>query len=45
MMATGAGFAVITHFWPLLVIAVVGTINPTSGDANIFVPLELTGLT
>src|SRR5436190_3943668 len=45
MAATGAGFAVITDFWPLLVIAFVGTMNPTSGDASIFVPLEQTVLT
>src|SRR5262249_29143696 len=45
MVATGAGFAVITNFWPLLVIAFVGTMNPTSGDASIFVPLEETVLT
>ena len=45
MAATGAGFAVITSFWPLLVIALVGTMNPTSGDASIFVPLEQTVLT
>ena len=40
MAATGAGFAMITDFWPLLVIAFVGTMNPTSGDASIFVPLN-----
>src|SRR6266581_6693467 len=45
MAATGAGFAVVTNFWPLLVIAFVGTMNPTSGDASIFVPLEQTVLT
>src|SRR5882724_13648935 len=45
MAATGAGFAVITDFWPLLVIAFVGTMNPTSGDASIFQPLEQTVLT
>src|SRR6516162_1096664 len=45
MALTGAGFAVITAFWPLLVIAFVGTMNPTSGDASIFVPLEQTVLT
>ena len=45
MAATGAGFAAFTDFWPLLVIAVVGTMNPTSGDASIFVPLEQTVLT
>ena len=45
MAATGAGFAVVTQFWPLLIIAIVGTMNPTSGDASIFVPLEQTVLT
>jgi MFS family permease len=45
MAATGAGFATITDFWPLLVVAFVGTMNPTSGDASIFVPLEQTVLT
>jgi len=45
MAATGASFATITKFWPLLAIAFVGTINPTSGDASIFVPLEQTVLT
>src|SRR5260370_36197468 len=45
MAATGAGFAAMTDFWPLLAIAFVGTMNPTSGDASIFVPLEQTVLT
>src|SRR5215471_10651283 len=45
MVATGVGFALVTHFWPLLIIAFVGTMNPTSGDASIFVPLEQTVLT
>jgi MFS family permease len=45
MAATGAAFATVTAFWPLLVIAFVGTINPTSGDASIFQPLEQTVLT
>jgi MFS family permease len=45
MAATGAGFAIITSFWPLIVIAFVGTMNPTSGDASIFAPLEQTVLT
>ena len=45
MAATGAGFAFITAFWPLMVIAFVGTMNPTSGDASIFLPLEQTALT
>src|SRR5439155_206219 len=45
MMATGVGFTLTTAFWPLLVIAFVGTMNPTSGDASIFGPLEQTVLT
>jgi MFS family permease len=45
MAATGACFAVMTDFWPLLIIAFVGTMNPTSGDASIFGPLEQTVLT
>src|ERR1700739_388673 len=45
MVATGVGFAAVAEFWPLLVIAVVGTMNPTSGDPSIFVPLEQTVLT
>lgn len=40
MAGTGVGFASITQFWPLLLIAVVGTINPSGGDASIFHPLE-----
>ena len=45
MTATGIGFAVTNSFWPLLLIAFVGTMNPTSGDASIFLPLEQTALT
>jgi MFS family permease len=45
MAATGTAFATVTNFWPLFVIAFVGTMNPTSGDASIFVPLEQTVLT
>jgi MFS family permease len=44
MITTGACFAVVEAFWPLLVIAFVGTINPTSGDAGVFLPLEQTVL-
>jgi MFS family permease len=40
MMATGLGFAVVSDFWPLLIIAVVGTLNPSSGDVSVFLPLE-----
>jgi len=40
MAATGVGFAALTDFWPLLAIAVVGTLNPSSGDVSVFLPLE-----
>jgi MFS family permease len=40
MAATGFLFAAASDFWPLLVIAVVGTLNPSSGDVSVFLPLE-----
>lgn len=40
MMATGFAFAVQSAFWPLLLIAFVGTLNPSSGDVSVFLPLE-----
>ncbi|QRM34504.1 MFS transporter [Microvirga sp. VF16] len=44
MLATGLGFAGIEAFWPLLVIAFVGTLNPSGGDVSVFLPLEHTVL-
>lgn len=40
MAATGFGFVAFSHFWPLLMIAAVGTLNPSSGDVSVFLPLE-----
>jgi len=40
MLATGIGFSQAVDFWPLLVVAFVGTLNPSSGDVSVFVPLE-----
>ncbi len=40
MVATGLAFASATAFWPLVVVAFVGTLNPSSGDVSVFVPLE-----
>src|SRR6187200_3044178 len=40
MAATGLGFAAFSSFWPLLVVAFVGTLNPSSGDVSVFLPLE-----
>jgi hypothetical protein len=40
MAATGLGFAGLTSFWPLLLVAFLGTLNPGSGDVSVFLPLE-----
>jgi MFS family permease len=40
MMATGLAFAGQSQFWPLLVIAFLGTLNPSAGDVSVFLPLE-----
>lgn len=40
MLATGLSFALATAFWPLLLVAFVGTLNPSSGDVSVFLPLE-----
>ena len=44
MTLTGLGFASFRHFWPLLAVAVVGTLNPSSGDVSVFLPLEQAAL-
>ena len=38
MLLTGIGFATTTSFWPLFVVAVVGTLNPSAGDVSLFLP-------
>lgn len=40
MGATGIGFAAIDRFWPLLLVAVIGTLNPSAGDVSLFLPIE-----
>src|SRR5512135_462204 len=40
MMATGIGFALISDFWPLIVIGFAGTLNPSTGDVSVFLPTE-----
>lgn len=40
MAATGLIFAGLSTFWPLLLVAFVGTMNPSSGDVSVFLPLE-----
>ncbi|WP_397453156.1 MFS transporter [Pseudomonas sp. NA-150] len=40
MAATGMGFASLSSLWPLLIVAFVGTLNPSSGDVSLFLPIE-----
>lgn len=40
MAATGILFPLVEGFWPLFLIALVGTINPSAGDVSVFLPLE-----
>ena len=42
MAATGAAFVLVSDFWPLMLVAFVGTLNPSSGDVSVFSPLEQT---
>jgi MFS family permease len=44
MAATGIGFVAVTDFWPLLVVAVIGTLNPSAGDVSVFLPVEQAAL-
>src|SRR3954454_10995242 len=40
MTATGIGFATVTWFWPLLIVAVVGTLPPSSGAVSALLSTE-----
>lgn len=40
MLGTGLSFASLSAFWPLLLVAFIGTLNPSSGDVSVFLPLE-----
>jgi len=40
MIVTGVGFAGLSSFWPLLMVAFFGTLNPSGGDVSVFLPLE-----
>lgn len=40
MVATGLAYAATSVAWIVLVVAFVGTINPSGGSASIFVPIE-----
>jgi predicted MFS family arabinose efflux permease len=40
MVGTGLGFAAADTFWLLAIVAVIGTLNPSSGDVSVFLPTE-----
>jgi MFS family permease len=44
MLATGMLFSCLRAFWPLFVVAFVGTLNPSAGDVSLFLPLEQAAL-
>ena len=44
MALTGIGFAAFSTLWPLLIVALAGTLNPGGGDVSVFYPLEHTAL-
>lgn len=44
MLATGLGFFSFVSFWPLFIVAVVGTLNPSAGDVSLFLPAEQSAL-
>ncbi|MBI4956456.1 MAG: MFS transporter [Myxococcales bacterium] len=40
MLVTGIAFFGVRALWPLMAVAVVGTLNPSSGDVTPFLPIE-----
>lgn len=44
MALTGIGFAAFSSLWPLLIVALAGTMNPGGGDVSVFYPLDHTAL-
>jgi len=44
MFATGVAFYAFRSFWPLFIIALIGTLNPSAGDVSLFLPVEQTAL-
>lgn len=45
MLATGISIVLVNDFWPLLIVAFMGTVNPSNGDVSVFLPLEQALLT
>jgi MFS family permease len=44
MAVTGLAFVFVHDFWPLVVVAFLGTLNPSAGDVSVFLPLEQSAL-
>lgn len=42
MVFSGLGFTFLESFWPLLLVAFVGTLNPSANDVSVFLPIEQT---
>lgn len=40
MIATGIAYAAASNYWVVLLVAFLGTINPSAGSVSMFVPLE-----
>ncbi len=40
MAVTGFALAAVHGFWPLMLVALVGTLNPSGGDISVFMPME-----
>jgi len=40
MAATGIAAATVSGFWPLLIVAIIGTLNPAANDVTPITPLE-----
>jgi predicted MFS family arabinose efflux permease len=40
MIVTGVGFALFTGFWPIALVGLIGTLNPSGGDVSVFLPTE-----
>ncbi len=40
MVGTGLLLAGLSDFWPLLIVAFIGTMNPSAGDVSVFLPIE-----
>ncbi len=45
MTVTGIAVVLAEGFWPLFLIAFLGTLNPSAGDVSLFLPLEQAQLT